>query len=250
MAARAGLQGERGHLDPARDRRGRRALPLVGGPPRGSRLRDRRRRRQGRRPWTAARARSGRARAALGGRLEVRADDRDHEAQQDRLERRAHRAPAAVRDARAGARQRRHGEHGDPPQRGGPGAQGRPRGRRGRGDAGRRRYPAGGLADHPAAQEGRAPVAAAEEVPALRDADREAGGKRLHDLPEPDRLPRSAVPAHQALPRRPGDRGTGREERLPLPAGGPDLGRRRHLRTDRRSDRTSSRASGRSRPRT
>ena len=74
------------------------------------------------------------------------ADDGDDEAQQDRLERRAHGAPAAVRDARARSRQRRHREHGDPAQRGGPRAQGRPRGRRGRGDARRRRDPAGRLA--------------------------------------------------------------------------------------------------------
>ena len=62
-------------------------------------------------------------------------------------------------------------------------------------------------------------------------------GRRLHDLPEPDRLPGPAVPAHQALPRCARDRGAGREERLPLPAGGPDLRRRRHLRPDGRADR-------------
>ena len=64
-----------------------------------------------------------------------------------RLERRPHRPPGALRDARAGPRRRRHGHHRDPPQRGGPGAQGRPRGRRGGRDAGRRRDPAGRLAD-------------------------------------------------------------------------------------------------------
>ena len=69
-------------------------------------------------------------------------------------------------------------------------------------------------------QEGGAQAEAAEEVPALRHADREARGRRLHDLPEPHRLPRPAVPARQALPRRAGDRGPGGEERLPLPPGG------------------------------
>ena len=39
----------------------------------------------------------------------------------------------------------------------------------------------------------------------------------VHDLPQPHGLPGAAVPARQALPRRPGDRGAGREERLPLP---------------------------------
>ena len=56
------------------------ALPLVGGATRGARLRDRRRRRQGRRAGAVARAGRGRARAALGDRLEVRADDGDDEA--------------------------------------------------------------------------------------------------------------------------------------------------------------------------
>ena len=56
VAAGARLQGQRRHLDPARRRRGRGALPLVGGPPRRAGLRDRRRRRQGRRPRAAARA--------------------------------------------------------------------------------------------------------------------------------------------------------------------------------------------------
>ena len=54
-------------------------------------------------------------RAALGGRLEVPADDGDHQAEEDRLERRAHRAPAALRDARAGACRRCHGDHRHPP---------------------------------------------------------------------------------------------------------------------------------------
>ena len=56
-----------------------------------ARLRDRRRRRQGRRAALLARARRGRARAALGHRLEVPADDRHHEAQASRLERGADR---------------------------------------------------------------------------------------------------------------------------------------------------------------
>ena len=42
-----------------------------------------------------------------------------------RLERRPHRPPGPVRDAGAGPRRRRHRLHRDPPQRGGPGPQGR-----------------------------------------------------------------------------------------------------------------------------
>ena len=102
----------------------------------------------------AALARPGRrrARAALGDRVEVPADDGDDEAEQDRLERRADRPPGPVRDARAGPRRRRHRPDRDPAQRGGPGAQGRPRGRRGDRHARRRRDPAGGRAADPAAQ--------------------------------------------------------------------------------------------------
>ena len=44
-----------------------------------------------------------------------------------RLERRPHRPPGALRDAGAGPRRRRHRQHRHPPQRGGPGPQGRAR---------------------------------------------------------------------------------------------------------------------------
>ena len=128
VAARARLQGQPRHRAPRGRRGGRRALPLVGGAPRAARLRDRRRRRQGRRAGALARARRRRPRAALGDRLEVPADDGDDEAAQGRLERRPHRPPGALRDARAGPRRRRHRHHRDPPQRGGPRPQGRAEG--------------------------------------------------------------------------------------------------------------------------
>lgn len=51
--------------------------------------------------------------AALGRRLEVPSDDRDDHAQRRRLERRAHRADAALRHTRARPGRRRHREHGD-----------------------------------------------------------------------------------------------------------------------------------------
>ena len=105
----------------------RRAVPGVGAAARLARLRDRRRRRQGQRPRAPAPARRRRARAALGDRLEVPADDRDHDAARHRLEPRQVRRPAPVRDARAGARRRRHRQAGDAAQRGGPRAQGPPR---------------------------------------------------------------------------------------------------------------------------
>ena len=52
----------------------------------------------------------GRARPALGDRLEVPADDRGHAAERDQLERRQVRRPAPVRRARAGPRRRRDGQ--------------------------------------------------------------------------------------------------------------------------------------------
>ena len=57
---------------------------------------------------------------------------------------------------------------------------------------------------------------AAEEVPGLRDADGQAGGRRLHDLPEPHRLPRPGVAAGQTLrlQGRDGHRGAGRKAGL------------------------------------
>ena len=184
---------------PRRHRVGGRALPLVGGAARAARLRDRRRRRQGRRAGAVAGAGRGRPRAALGDRLEVPADDGDDEAARRRLERRPDRPPGPLRDARAGPRRRRHRHHRDPAQRGGPGPQGRPGRRRGGGDAGRRRDPPGRLAADPAPQEGRAQAEAAEEVPGLRHRDGQARGRRLHDLPQPRRLPGPVLPARQAL---------------------------------------------------
>ena len=88
-----------------------------------------------------------------------------------------------------------------------------------------RRDSAGDRAADPAPR-GQAPAQgqAAEEVPALRDADRQARRLGLHDLPEPPRLPRPDLPAHQALHRGHGHRGLRREALLPLPGRGPDRG--------------------------
>ena len=155
LAARARLQGQSRHRPPRRaSRRSSKRCHWWEERRERARLRDRRRRRQGRRAGAVAGAGRGRPRAALGDRLEVPADDGDDEAARGRLERRPHRPPGPLRDAGAGPRRRRHRHHRDPPQRGGPGPQGRARGRRGGGDAGRRRDPAGRLADAPAPAEG------------------------------------------------------------------------------------------------
>ena len=51
----------------------------------------------------------------------------------------------------------------------------------------------------------RAQTEAAEEVPGLRHRDRQARGRRVHDLPQPGRLPGPVLPARQALRQQGGD---------------------------------------------
>ena len=91
-----------------------------------------------------------------------------------RLERRPHGPHDPVRAARAGAGVGRDGEARDAPQRGGPAAQGRARGRRGDRHARRRRDPAGGVAhgQGAAVEEAGAEARAAGQVPVLRHAHR------------------------------------------------------------------------------
>ena len=121
--------------------------------------------------------------------------------------------PLAI--ARAGAGRRRDGRQGDASQRGGPRPQGHPRGRPGRDHARRRRDPAGRVADHAEADRQGAAVPAAQEVPGLRHADRQARGRGLDPLPQPLRLPRPGASGAQALHLEGGDghRGLRREAR-------------------------------------
>ncbi len=144
---------ERGFKVERRDRRprdrgrGRRPLPLVGGAPRVARLRDRRRRDQGQRARAVARARasSGASRAGRSPGSSRRSPRRRSSTGSSGTSG----APARlmpVRDARAGPGGRGHGLDRNAAQRGGPGPQGRARGRRGGGHARRRRDPAGDLA--------------------------------------------------------------------------------------------------------
>ena len=109
LAAGARLQGRPRHRHPRGRRLRGEALPLVGRAPRRARLRDRRRRRQGQRAGPVARARRRRPRAALGGRLEVPADDGDDEAQEGRsgtsaAAARCSRSPRSSRSTSAGSR--------------------------------------------------------------------------------------------------------------------------------------------------
>ncbi len=131
VAARARLPRQPRHQGARERGRGDRAVPGVGAAPRRARLRDRRRRRQGRRARAAAPARLGRARPALGGRVEVPADDRRHEAREGDVERRQVRRPAPVRRARTGGSGRRDDQARHAAQRGGHRPQGHPRGRGG-----------------------------------------------------------------------------------------------------------------------
>ena len=72
-------------------------------------------------------------------------------------------------------------------------------------------------------------------MPRLRHRDGQARGRRLHDLPQPLRLPGPVLPARQALRQqgRDGHRRPRREAGAALPRGGPDRRRRRHLRPRR-----------------
>ncbi len=99
---------------------------------------------------------------------------------------------------------------------------------------------------------GDAAAEAAGEVSRLRDADCEAGGRRLHALPQPRRLPRPVLPARQALRRQGGDghRRAGGEAGAALPRRGADRGRRRHLRAERGAAGRAGAASARCRPAT
>ena len=130
------------------------------------------------------------------------------------VERRQVRRPAPVRGARAGPRRRRHGQARDAAQRGGPRAQGHPRGRRGDRPARRRRDPAGRLAGAARRRAAR-PLAAR---PRRRRTARRCGTPTVKaegvftKLPEP-RLPGAPLAAAQALRRRrrDGHRRAGRE---------------------------------------
>ena len=206
------------------------ALPALAGPARGARLRDRRRRRQGRRPRAPAAARRRRARPALGGGVEVPADDRRDHAARGAMERRQVRRSPSLRRARARPRRRRDREAGDAAQRGGPRPQGHPLRRRGDRPAGRGRDPAGALPGAARRREaGPQPArAAAGEVPGVRHPDGQGAGPRLHPVPEP-RLPRPPLAAAQALRRRDGRRRTGGEAGGRAAAGGAGAHRRRLL---------------------
>ena len=123
-------------------------------------------------------------RAALGDRVEVPADDRGHASSIEIGWNPGQvRRPAPVRDARAGPRRRRHDQDGDAAQRGGPRAQGHPRGRGGDRPARRRRDPAGALAGAARRRARRPPAAAAPARSAARSATRRPSSRRTRCSP-------------------------------------------------------------------
>ena len=152
--------------------------------PRRARLRDRRRRDQGRLARPAAPPRRAAPAAALGARVQVGADDRRDAAAQDRDPGRAHRRAQPVGHPRAGRGRRRHRLARDPAQRRGHQPQADPRRRRRDHPARRRRDPPdrrpGGSAP---ARDARVPDARA--LPPLRHARRQAGGRGHAPLPQP-----------------------------------------------------------------
>ena len=176
MAAGAPLPRQPRRAAARRSRRGTRRLPRVGAAPGGAALRRRRRRGQGVVVRAAAAAGGGRPRPALGGRLQVPADDGADDAPAHRRQRRPHRRAQPVCRARAGHRGRRHRVAGDAPQRGRHPPQGHPRGRPGDPAAGRRRDPAGRRAGARAA--GEAGPRLVDARPTARCATRRSCGPR------------------------------------------------------------------------
>ena len=124
-------------------RRVRRSASEMEAQPSLARLRDRRRRREGRRSRPARRDGHHVARAALGDRVQVPARGEDDGAPRHHGEHRPHRSRDAVRGARAGVRRRRERRHGHAAQRGRRRAQGRAARRHRDRAPGRRRDPRG-----------------------------------------------------------------------------------------------------------
>ena len=159
--------------------------------------------------------------------------------------------PWAIARARPG--QRRDGQQGDAPQRGGPRAQGHPRGRPGRDHARGRRDPAGRLPDHPAAHR------QGEALPAARRSARRAGRRPSSRRARSGPAARTATTARdrslQALKHfvsqgRDGHRGLRREARLSASTRRGSCARCRTSTASRSSSSSSSRGSSASRPRT
>ena len=142
VAARARLPHEPVRRAARDDRGGGEALRRLGAQAHRARLRDRRDRDQGRLARAAGGARRAALAAALGARVQVGADDRGDDAEQDRDPRRPHGRAQPLGDARARAGRRRHRLAGDAPQPGRHQPQGHPRGRPRDRPARRRRDPA------------------------------------------------------------------------------------------------------------
>ena len=129
VAARARLPHEPLRGAPRHGRVRRRRLPGVGAAPHRARLRDRRDRDQGRLLRPAAPPRCTARSPAVGACLQVGADDRPDEAEQDSHPSRKNRGAQSLGTARARRGRRRDGVAGDAAQRGRHQPQGHPRGR-------------------------------------------------------------------------------------------------------------------------
>ena len=159
------------HIERARrPRRGRTTFcERMEAQPALARLRDRRRRREGRRPRAARGDGLHEHGAALGDRVQVPARGEDHDPARHHGEHRPHRSRHAVRGARAGVRRRLHRRAGDAAQPGRGRAQGRAARRHRDRAQGRRRHPRGRRARcSPSASAKRTAVEVPDEVPGVR----------------------------------------------------------------------------------
>ena len=184
MAPRARLPHEPRRRPTRDDRGGRREGRGVGGAAPAARLRDRRRRRQGRLVRAGGAARVAPPAAALGAGVQVGPGSGPDRSPRHPHPCRANRRPQPVGGARARGGRGRHRLDRDAPQRGGHQPQGHPRGRHRDRPASRRRDPAGRRTGAPACQ-GHQAVPDAREVPALRRGGREARGRGDASLSEP-----------------------------------------------------------------
>ena len=231
LSALARAAGQPGDEDVHIARRRARPLQALGGAPPRSRLRDRWRRRQGRRRGPAVTARVHIAGAALGDRLQVPAGGAHDGAARHPGVDRTHRPGNSVRRARPRVRRRVDGRRGDTAQRGPGAGQGRADRRHRDRAQGRRRDPRSGRPGVVVAPGGGRAVDVPRNLPVVRQPARPPGGRgrpALHRAVVPGPAPRQDRVL--GVPRGDGHRGPRRPHRRPADRQRAGRRPRRHLR--------------------